>query len=111
MICGLVITCGGAPDGRTRGFEYWRNPGAINELPGVSGSWGRFLAFFSYGCVCSADNSTLTSSAFAYGGTEIIVLSGAEAKNPSVQIPRNVKLFLYRNLFFYIGGSFMIGLM
>lgn len=46
MICGLVITCGGAPDHKTRGFEYWRNPGPINEFPGISGDLGRFLAFF-----------------------------------------------------------------
>lgn len=43
--------------------------------------------------------------------TEVIVLAGAEAKNPSTQIPKNVRLFVYRQLFFYVGGAFMIGLM
>ncbi len=59
----------------------------------------------------SLTRSTLTNAAFAYGGTEVIVLAGAEAKNPSKQIPRNVRLFVYRQLFFYIGGSLMIGMM
>lgn len=44
--------------------------------------------------------STLTNAAFAYGGTEVIVLAGAEAKNPSRQIPKNVRMFVYRQLFF-----------
>lgn len=48
MICGLVITLGGAPDHHRRGFEYWHNPGALNQYPGIGGSLGRFLAFFQY---------------------------------------------------------------
>lgn len=44
--------------------------------------------------------SSFTNAAFAYGGTEVIVLAGAEAKNPSRQIPKNVRLFVYRQLFF-----------
>jgi len=46
FLCSLVITLGGAPDKHRRGFEYWRNPGAMNTFPGIGGSLGRFLAFF-----------------------------------------------------------------
>ncbi|WOO84646.1 Arginine permease CAN1 [Vanrija pseudolonga] len=100
MICGLVITLGGAPDRHRRGFEYWKNPGAFNHFNGIPGSLGEFLGFFY----------SFTNAAFAYGGTEVIVLAGAEAKNPSRQIPKNVRLFVYRQLFFYVGGSLMIGM-
>ncbi|BEI87214.1 hypothetical protein CcaverHIS002_0705600 [Cutaneotrichosporon cavernicola] len=100
MICSLVITLGGAPDHHRRGFEYWRNPGPFVQFLGIPGDLGRFLGFFY----------TLTNAAFAYGGTEVIVLAGAEAKNPSRQIPRNVQLFVYRLLFFYVIGSLFIGM-
>lgn len=90
FICSLVISLGGAPDKHRRGFEYWRNPGAMNTYTGFVGDLGRFLALFR----------TLTNSAFAYGGTEVIILSGAEAKDPNRQIPKNVKIFIYRVLFF-----------
>lgn len=47
IICGLVIDLGGAPNGDRLGFRYWKNPGAMNEFPGVGGgSLARFLAFF-----------------------------------------------------------------
>lgn len=46
MICGLVITLGGAPDRHRRGFEYWKNPGAFNHFNGIPGSLGEFLGFF-----------------------------------------------------------------
>lgn len=100
MICSLVITLGGAPDHHRRGFEYWRNPGPFVQFYDIPGALGRFLGFFY----------TLTNAAFAYGGTEVIVLAGAEAKNPSKQIPRNVRVFVYRLLFFYIFGSLLIGM-
>jgi amino acid transporter len=47
IICGLVIDLGGAPNHDRLGFRYWKNPGAMNEFPGVGGgSLARFLAFF-----------------------------------------------------------------
>ncbi|KLT42271.1 amino acid transporter-like protein [Cutaneotrichosporon oleaginosum] len=100
FICSLVISLGGAPDKDRRGFRYWRNPGAMNTYTGIAGDLGRFLALFR----------TLTNSAFAYGGTEVIVLTGAEAKDPNRQIPRNVKIFVYRQLFFYVGGALLVGM-
>lgn len=100
FICSLVISLGGAPDRDRRGFRYWRDPGAMNTYAGMVGDLGRFLALFR----------TLTNSAFAYGGTEVIVLTGAEAKDPNRQIPKNVKLFVYRQLFFYVGGSLLVGM-
>ncbi len=47
MILGIVITAGGAPNGETIGFRFWREDGAFQQENGIGGSWGRFLAFWT----------------------------------------------------------------
>lgn len=48
IILGLIIGLGGGPDDTVRfGFVFWKNPGAFNQLDGISGSKGRFLAFWA----------------------------------------------------------------
>lgn len=90
IILGLVIDLGGAPSKDRIGFRYWKDPGAMNNFPGIGGSWGRFLAFF----LCTAQ------AAFAYGGSEVIVMTAAEATNPHKQVPRTIRMFVARLLFF-----------
>ncbi|KAL1412247.1 hypothetical protein Q8F55_003258 [Vanrija albida] len=100
IILGLVIDLGGAPSKDRLGFRYWKDPGAMNNFPGIGGSWGRFLSFF----LCTAQ------AAFAYGGSEVIVMTAAEATNPHRQVPRSIRMFVVRLLFFYVAGVFIIGL-
>jgi amino acid transporter len=49
-------------------------------------------------------------AAFTYIGTEVFVLTAAEAKSPSTQIPKAAGRVLYRILFFYILGIAIMGL-
>lgn len=52
-IMALVITCDGAPDHKSIGFEYWKDPGPFVQHLGVPGVWedssvsGRHLAALS----------------------------------------------------------------
>lgn len=91
IILGLIIDLGGAPSGDRIGFRYWRDPGAMNEFPGVGGgAKARFLAFFS----------AFISAAYSYTGTETVILAAGEASNPSKQIPRAAKRVMYRIIIF-----------
>ncbi|WWC88831.1 uncharacterized protein L201_003745 [Kwoniella dendrophila CBS 6074] len=100
IILGIIITAGGGPDHKKTGFEYWRNPGAFVEYAGIKGSLGKFLGFWA----------VLTQAAFSYIGTEIVAIAAGEAKNPRRNLPRAIKRVYVRILVFYLGGTFIIGL-
>jgi amino acid transporter len=46
----------------------------------------------------------------SYIGTEIVAIAAGEAKNPRRNIPRAIRKVYIRILIFYLGGTFIIGL-
>ncbi|WVQ96798.1 hypothetical protein IAU59_003905 [Kwoniella sp. CBS 9459] len=101
IILGIILTAGGGPDHEKTGFRYWRDPGPFVQYAGISGSLGRFLGFWA----------VLTQAAFSYIGTEIVAIAAGEAKNPRRNLPRAIKKVYIRILVFYLGGTFIIGLL
>lgn len=97
LIVALVIMLGGAPDHDRRGFRYWKE-GAMKEYVGT-GATGRFTGLWS----------TLVNAAFSYGGVEMVAVAAGEAANPRKNIPKAVRRVFWRILFFYVLGSFCIG--
>lgn len=97
LICSVVIWLGGAPDKDRRGFRYWKE-GAMKQYVGT-GDTGRFTGLWS----------TLVNAAFSYGGVEMVAVAAGEAANPRKNIPKAVRRVFWRILFFYVLGSFMIG--
>lgn len=97
LLTGLVIMLGGAPDHDRRGFRYWKE-GAMKEYVGT-GNTGRFTGLWS----------TLVNAAFSYGGVEMVAVAAGEAANPRKNIPKAVRRVFWRILFFYVFGSFIIG--
>ncbi|USW55837.1 Putative amino acid permease/ SLC12A domain-containing protein [Septoria linicola] len=95
-----LLTCGGGPDGKTIGFQYWRNPGPFVQYLDVPGSLGRFMGFWS----------TFNSALYAYGGIHAIVIAAAETKNPRQAIPMAAKRIFWRVLIFYVVTIFMVTL-
>jgi len=84
IIVGIVLDLGGGPSGDRIGFRYWIDPGPMAQLfwtadpvtnqpmGGISGSLGRFLAFWQI----------FVNAAFSFAGTEIIGISLGEVENP-----------------------------
>ncbi|CAD6582799.1 MAG: hypothetical protein TREMPRED_003391, partial [Tremellales sp. Tagirdzhanova-0007] len=101
IILGIVITSGGGPDHHSIGFQFWRHPGPFTQYNDITGSKGRFLGFWA----------VLTQAAFSYIGTEIVAIAAGEARNPRRNIPRAIKKVYIRILLFYLGGTFIIGLL
>ncbi|KAI5457532.1 dicarboxylic amino acid permease [Mariannaea sp. PMI_226] len=95
----LVLTLGGGPDHDRKGFRYWSNPGAFHAFI-KGGSAGNFLTIVS----------SLTTSTFAFLGTELIGVTVGEAENPRRDIPRAVKLTFFRIVFFYVFGVLLLGM-
>lgn len=96
----LVITCGGGPNHKAIGFQYWRNPGPFVNYPGINGSFGRFLGFWT----------TFNNVIYSYSGVEAITLPAAETRNPRTAIPKATKRIFWRVLLFYVVTFFMVGL-
>ncbi|KAF1972491.1 hypothetical protein BU23DRAFT_555025 [Bimuria novae-zelandiae CBS 107.79] len=97
LLAGVVIWLGGAPDKDRRGFRYWKE-GAMKEYIGT-GNTGRFSGLWS----------TLVNAAFSYGGVEMVAVAAGEATNPRKNIPKAIRRVFWRILFFYVLGSFVIG--
>ncbi|KAJ3150972.1 hypothetical protein HDU86_006228 [Geranomyces michiganensis] len=102
IIVGIIIACGGGPTHDATGFRYWRDPGPFGiDYDGMTGSTGRFFGFWA----------VLVQASFSYIGTEIVAIAAGEAKNPRRNIPKAIKRVSFRIALFYIGGTFIIGLL
>jgi yeast amino acid transporter len=99
LILALVIDLGGAPSHDRLGFRYWYHPYvAMKEYIG-SGNTGRFLGLFY----------TLSNASFSYGGVEMVAVAAGEAEDPRRNIPKAVRRVFWRILFFYVLGTWAIG--
>lgn len=99
IILGIVLDLGGGPTHDRIGFRYWKQPGSFNQLNGIPGAKGCFLAFWA----------TFINAAFSFLGTEIVALAAAEVENPRRNMPKAIRRVFYRILLFYIGGVIVIG--
>ncbi|KAG1878439.1 amino acid permease/ SLC12A domain-containing protein [Suillus tomentosus] len=101
IIIGIVIDLGGGPNHDRIGFRYWKNPGPFVQYNGIEGAKGQFLGFWA----------VLMQAAFSFLGTEIVAIAAGEAKNPRRNLPKAIRRVYIRILLFYIGGTFIIGLL
>ncbi|KAI7856140.1 amino acid permease/ SLC12A domain-containing protein [Circinella umbellata] len=90
IIVGCFIS-GGLIGGKTFGFEYWNNPGAL-----------------PYGAKGVID--CLILSVFSMQGTEIVGITAGETGNPRKHVPRAIRNVFWRILVFYIFAIFVMGM-
>ncbi|KAJ5915508.1 hypothetical protein N7466_011441 [Penicillium verhagenii] len=92
IILGIVINCGGGPEGGYIGGAYWHNPGAFHN--GFKG-------------LCSV----FVNAAFAFAGTELVGLAAAETDNPRKSLPTAIKQVFWRISIFYVISLTIVGLL
>lgn len=92
IILGIILDCGGGPQGSYIGGKYWHDPGAFN---------GGFKG------LCSV----FVTAAFAFSGTELVGLAAAETENPRKSLPRAVKQVFWRISLFYLVSLLLVGLL
>ncbi|KAJ5977884.1 hypothetical protein N7501_001226 [Penicillium viridicatum] len=92
IILGIVINCGGGPEGGYIGAKYWYDPGAFRN--GFKG-------------LCSV----FVNAAFAFAGTELVGLAAAETANPRKSLPTAVKQVFWRISLFYIVSLTVVGML
>nr|POE63508.1 general amino-acid permease gap1 [Quercus suber] len=92
IILGIILNCGGGPEGGYIGGQYWQEPGAFNN--GFKG-------------LCSV----FVTAAFAFSGTELVGLAAAETRNPRKSLPTAVKQVFWRIALFYVVSLTIVGLL
>ncbi|EMC91393.1 hypothetical protein BAUCODRAFT_326683 [Baudoinia panamericana UAMH 10762] len=92
IILGIILDCGGGPQGGYIGGSRWYNPGAFHN--GFKG-------------LCSS----FVTAAFAFAGTELVGLAAAETANPRKSLPSAVKQVFWRITLFYIVSLTLVGLL
>lgn len=92
IILGIILNCGGGPNGGYIGGRDWHTPGAFNN--GFKG-------------LCSV----FVTAAFAFAGTELVGLAAAETENPRKSLPTAIKQVFWRILLFYIVSLTIVGLL
>jgi len=92
ILLGIILNCGGGPNGEYIGGRFWSNPGAFNA--GFKG-------------LCSV----FVTAAFSFAGTELVGLAAAETANPRKSLPTAVKQVFWRITLFYIVSLTLVGLL
>ncbi|PCH05908.1 Amino acid/polyamine transporter I [Penicillium occitanis (nom. inval.)] len=92
IILGIVLNCGGGPQGGYIGAHYWYDPGAFHN--GFKG-------------LCSV----FVNAAFAFSGTELVGLAAAETANPRKSVPTAIKQVFWRIALFYIVALTIVGML
>ncbi|KAI1330120.1 amino acid permease/ SLC12A domain-containing protein [Xylariaceae sp. FL0255] len=100
IILGLIIDLGGVPGTPAIGGKYWVNPGPFVEYIGT-GSWGKFLAYWS----------VMSGAVFSFAGVESLAVAAAETKNPRQAIPAACKRVFFRIIIFYVLAIIIVGLL
>jgi amino acid transporter len=91
-ILGIILNCGGGPEGGYIGGRYWHDPGAFHN--GFKG-------------LCSV----FVNAAFAFAGTELVGLAAAETANPRKSLPTAIKQVFWRIALFYVVSLTLVGLL
>ncbi|KAL4862835.1 hypothetical protein BDV12DRAFT_190109 [Aspergillus spectabilis] len=99
MMYTFITMVGGNPDKDPYGFRYWRDPGSFVEYL-VPGDTGRFLGLLS----CMIQGS------FTMVGPEFISMAAGEAENPRRLMGKAFASFVWRLMFFFIGGALCVGI-
>lgn len=88
IILSIILICGGGPDHRFIGTEYWHHPGALaNGFKGVA--------------------SVFVTASYSLGGSEMVCLCSAET-DPK-ELPHAIKQVFWRIVFFFLVSLTLVG--
>ncbi|KAI6044997.1 amino acid permease [Pisolithus marmoratus] len=95
IILGIILDLGGGPNHDRLGFRYWKNPGPS----------------FSMMELLAQRVDSLAGGRSLARPPSLSLIAAGEAKNPRRNLPRAIRRVYIRILLFYIGGTFVIGLL
>ena len=113
IILGIILNCGGGPNGGYIGGRYWDSNSVPadyagytkNGQPAGSIASGAFNHGFKGLC------SVFVTAAFSFAGTELVGLAAAEAQNPRKVLPTAIKQVFWRIALFYMVALTIVSLL
>ncbi|EON98292.1 putative amino acid permease protein [Phaeoacremonium minimum UCRPA7] len=115
IILGIVLNCGGGPNGEYIGNRYWKTNNVPADYAGYfqdpegnppgSIKSGAFNNGFKGLC------SVFVTAAFSFAGTELVGLAAAEASNPRKTLPTAIKQVFWRICLFYMVALTVVSLL
>jgi len=113
IILGIVLNCGGGPNGGYIGGRFWQSNNVPADYfgytqdgqPAGSIASGAFHHGFKGLC------SVFVTAAFSFAGTELVGLAAAEAANPRKTLPTAIKQVFWRIALFYIVALTVVSLL
>ena len=113
IILGIVLNCGGGPEGGYIGGKYWR-PNAVDASYGgyrAEANKGIIIASGAFHSAFKGLCSVFVTAAFSFAGTELVGLAAAEANNPRKTLPTAIKQVFWRICLFYIVALTIVSLL
>jgi amino acid transporter len=113
ILLGIILNCGGGPDGGYIGGRFWNSGVVASDYPGYeaddvpAGSIvsGPFHNGFKGLC------SVFVTAAFSFAGTELVGLAAAETSNPRKTLPTAIKQVFWRICLFYMVALSIVSLL
>lgn len=109
IILGIVLDCGGGPDGEYIGDRYWYSNRVASNYDGYNNPANQDADGNPLQIVSGAFNngfkglcSVFVTAAFSFAGTELVGLAAAEAANPRKTLPTAIKQVFWRICLFYM---------
>lgn len=114
IILGIILNCGGGPEGGYIGGRYWQNNGVPPDYPGYTLDGGQDPGSIQSGAFHSGFKglcSVFVTAAFSFAGTELVGLAAAEADNPRKTLPTAIKQVFWRICLFYMVSLTIVSLL
>lgn len=113
IILGIILNCGGGPNGGYIGGSFWKTNNVPADYfgythdgqPAGSIASGAFHHGFKGLC------SVFVTAAFSFAGTELVGLAAAEASNPRKTLPTAIKQVFWRIALFYVVALTIVSLL
>ncbi|EHL02648.1 putative Uncharacterized amino-acid permease [Glarea lozoyensis 74030] len=104
IILGIILNCGGGPNGGYIGARYWYPNTVAPDYAGytVGGQAPGSIASGSFHNGFKGLCGVFVTAAFSFAGTELVGLAAAEADNPRKSLPTAIKQVFWRICLFYM---------
>jgi len=118
IILGIILDCGGGPNGDYVGGRYWHSGSVQSNYAGYADASNQNADGTPLMIVSGAFNngfkglcSVFVTAAFSFAGTELVGLAAAEAANPRKTLPTAIKQVFWRIALFYLVALTLVSLL
>jgi amino acid transporter len=113
IILGIILNCGGGPNGGYIGGSFWQSNNVPADYAGYTQGGQAFgtIASGAFHHGFKGLCGVFVTAAFSFAGTELVGLAAAEAANPRKTLPTAIKQVFWRIALFYVVALTVVSLL